>query len=106
MLTPGARKLVRAFFGDQKSWRRVAATFSRSLFLPRLDMTTDSWHHPAITPAARRSANLRRELLDFSDAMGDENGIVRDALEQGGGAGVHGQYRGFEAGFPADIEIL
>ena len=38
--------------------------------------------------------------------MRDEDGVVGDALKERGGARVHGEHRGFEAGLAAHIQIL
>ena len=46
------------------------------------------------------------QLGYFRHAVGDEDGVVGDALKERGGASVHGEHRGLEAGFFLDVEIL
>ena len=46
------------------------------------------------------------ELVDLSDSVGHEDGVVGDALEECGSARVHGQDGGFETHLAAPVEVL
>ena len=46
------------------------------------------------------------KVVDLGDAVGDQDSVVRDALEQDGRAGVHSEDRRLEPDEPADEEIL